>query len=816
MKDIFKKNWFPYLMAVVVFLLLSIMYMNPVLSGKKLNQGDISQFRGMAKEIQDHRAQTGEEPLWTGAAFSGMPAYQISMKSPANLIKSIDHFFRLGLPRPADYLFVSLLGFFILLLALRVNPWLSLVGAIAYAFSSYFFIILDAGHNSKAHAIAYMAPVIAGFILTYRGKYLLGAIVTLLFASLEIATNHLQITYYLILTMVVLGIGELIHHIQNKTLIQFFKATGILLIVGILSIGPNITGILTTYEYSDYTIRGKSELTQEKSIESSGLDKDYATNWSYGKQETLSLMIPNIKGGGTQMIGNTDADLSDLDPQWRSTVAQQNAYWGNQPFTSGPVYIGAIVFFLFVLGMFIVKNHIKWPLFAISIIAIMLSWGHNMMWFTDFFFDYIPGYSKFRTVTMILVIAELCLPIIAILALAEIYKHKKIITEQKTAFYISLGLTAGVALILYLLPGSFLDFISKQEQLMFDQQSTEQPQFAAQIAMFSEQLKSVRIDIFQADVLRSVAFILLAAGVIYLYAINKIKHEYFLVIVAILILSDMWTIDKRYLNEDNFERSSKVENPFQMTSADKQILKDKDPNYRVFNLTVSPFNDGSTSFFHKSIGGYHGAKLRRYQELFDYHISQNNQSVLNMLNTKYIITRGNDNRPMAIPNPDAMGNAWFVEKYQIVENADEEIAALKNFDPKKTAFIDKRYENNFANLSLNADSTASIQLTSYAPNHLEYHSQSQTDQVAVFSEIYYPLGWKAYIDGQEASYFRTNYVLRGMIIPAGEHTITFSFEPASYKSGESIAMVSSILIILLVVGGLYLELKKLTVKKEEK
>ncbi len=815
MKSFPTKQWLPYLSAIVIFVVLALAYMNPVLSGKKIKQGDITRFKGMAKEIQDFREETGEEALWTNSMFSGMPAYQISVKYSNNLIKDIDRILRLGLPRPADYVFLTLLGFFILLIALRFNPWLSIIGAIAFAFSSYFFIILEAGHNSKAHAIAYMAPVLAGVFLTYRGKYILGAVITLLFVSLEIATNHLQITYYLVLILIAVGIGELIFHIKEQMLPRFLKATGILLAAGLLAVGPNITNILLTYEYSDYTIRGESELSHDGENRTSGLDKDYATQWSYGIEETFTFLIPNAKGGGTAMIGSKVDDLSGVDQQWRQAVAQQNAYWGNQPFTSGPVYMGAIIMFLFVLGLFIVKHHLKWVLLAVTILSIMLGWGHNLMWFTDFFLEYVPGYNKFRTVSMTLVMAELTIPLLGMMALYRIYKEPGLLKEKQREFFMALGLTAGLALIFYLLPTTFFSFLSEQEVTAFNDQKVNQPQYADQIAVFTEQLKQARVDIFQADALRSIFFILAAAAVIYFYSRRKLKANIMILIVGLLVLVDMWSVNKRYLNDNHFVSPRKVEKPFNKTQADQQILADNDPNFRVFNLTTSPFQDATTSYFHKSIGGYHGAKLRRYQELIDFHISKNNQKVLNMLNTKYLIVQDNNGRPVARRNPGALGNAWFVENYKMVDSADQEIQALNDFNPSKTAIIDKRFEEHVEGFSPEKDSTASISLTEYEPNYLKYESQAEKKQLAVFSEIYYPLGWDAYIDGKKAEHFRVNYVLRAMIIPEGKHTIEFKFEPDTYYTGQNIALVTSILVILLVLGGLGFEIKKSLSQQDE-
>ena len=810
------KKFTPYIAAILIFLLIALIYMNPVLSGKKVQQGDISNWKGMSKEIRDFRSETGEEPLWTNSMFGGMPSYQISTKYHNNLVKEIDDVLKLGLPRPADFLWLNMLGFFILLIVMGVNPWLSIVGAIAYAFSSYFFIIIEAGHNTKAHAMTYMAPVLAGVILTYRGKYILGGVLTLLFVSLQVSTNHLQITYYLIIILVILGIAELIYHIKEKQLAHFFKATGLLFVVAAIAVGPNITNILLTQQYSKHSIRGQSELSTNKDNRTSGLDKDYATRWSYGKEETFTLMIPNTKGGASGMIGQEKDNLEGVDNQrLKQIIGQQNHYWGNQPFTSGPVYVGAIVVFLFILGLFIVKGRLKWVLLAATVLSIFLAWGDNMMWFTNFWLENVPGYNKFRTVSMTLVIAELCMPVLAFMALYKIYKNPGIIKEKRREFLIALGLTAGVSLILYLIPQTFFDFLSEQEVRMFNQQKNSQPQYANQINMILEELKSVRVEIFKADAIRSFFFIILGSGLVYLYSLQKIKPKYLILGLGLLITIDMWAVNKRYLNNDDFVNERVVENPYQPTRADKQIMKDDDPNFRVFNTTVSTFNDASTSYFHKSIGGYHGAKLRRYQELIEYHISQQNQSVLNMLNTKYFIVKGNDGKPVAQRNPGALGNAWFVENYQIVENADEEINALADFNSDKTAFVDRRFKEHLEGKSFEKDTTASITLTSYDPNHLVYKSNTSKEQLAVFSEIYYPHGWHAYIDGEPADHFRVNYVLRAMVVPEGEHKIEFKFEPDLYYTGENIALASSILLIILVIGVLYLEVRKSLAKRNE-
>ncbi len=816
----------PYIAALLIFILITLIYFNPLIQGKKLRQDDIMRHKGMSKEIVDYREKTGEEALWTNSMFGGMPAYQISVKYKANLFTYIDDVLMLGLPRPAGYVFLYFLGFFILLLVLRVNPWLSIAGAIAFAFSSYFFIILEAGHNSKAHAIGYMAPVLAGIILAYRGKYLWGAILTGLFLALEIQAGHPQITYYLLIVVVILGIFQLIDAVKQKALPHFLKATAFLLLTAILAVLTHTTNLWGTYEYGKHTIRGKSELTADQENKTSGLDKDYATDWSYGIQETLSLMIPNAKGGATDVLANNEKAMENVNPQYRQAFQRANQYWGNQPFTSGPVYVGAIIVFLFVLGLFVVKGRLKWVLFIATVLSILLSWGKNFMPLTDFFLDYVPGYNKFRAVSMTLVIAELTIPILAILALDKILRKPEILRQNKNALYISFGLTAGISLLLYLFPTVFLDFFSRAEADQFAQFRGQGN--AAQINAYIDELESARMSIFKADAIRSFLFILVAAALIWFYSFNKLNKNLLIGLIAILFLIDLAVVANRYLDSNDFVRKSKMEKPYQASIADQEIIKDTDPNFRVFNLAVSSFNDASTSYFHKSIGGYHGAKLRRYQELITYAIIPERQklmeafqrespmlavdatlpklSVLNMLNTKYFIL---DPAQPPLQNRYALGNAWFVNSIRMVENADEEISAVQNFKPSHTAIVDQRFSKEMAGVNLN-DSTqyGSIRLTNYKPNKLTYQSKAKEDAFAVFSEIYYPEGWNAYIDGEKVPHVRVNYVLRGLPVPAGEHQIVFAFEPAVYRSGEAISLIASIILILLIAGGLYFEYRK--------
>jgi hypothetical protein len=806
MKNIPIKGAIPYVAAIVLFVVLSLAFLSPLLEGKVLRQDDTIRFKGMSKEISDFREATGEEPLWTNAMFSGMPAYQISTKYKANLTRYIDKIFRLGLPHPADMVFLYMLGFFILLVVLGVNPWLAIVGSIAYGFSSYFLIILEAGHNSKAHAIGYMAPALAGMILAYRGKYLPGGILTLLFLSLEIRAGHPQITYYLMLLVLVLGITEFVGALRTKTLPHFLKATGILVVVAVIAVLTHITNLWATYEYGNYSIRGKSELTSQQENRTSGLDKDYATQWSYGIAETGTLIIPNFHGGASNGKLSTGSNtykalIENNIPRGQAEELIRNmpTYWGTQPFTSGPVYIGAIVMFLFVFGLILIKGNFKWWLLAGAILSVLLAWGKNFMPLTDFFLMYFPGYNKFRAVSMTLVIAELAIPILAFVALNEVFKSKKDDGRLLRALKLSLYITGGFVLLFILLPGLFFGFESAGDA----QLKQAYPEWLIQ-AIMDDRQRILRLDAF-----RSLVFIVLSAAVIWAFVKGKLKSSYAIGLLALFTLVDMWTVGKRYLTTDDFVSKSKVERPYPMSKASEVILKDKDPNYRVMNFTVDPFADASTSYYHKSIGGYHGAKLRRYQELYDHYVKQNfNLDVLNMLNTKYFIQPDNNNRPSVLPNSEAFGNAWFVQDYLMVEDADEEIDALGKVDLETTAVIDKRFKPLLEGFAPTIDSTAAIKLIEYAPNHLTYQANTSKDQLVVFSEIYYKKGWNAYFDGTPVPHFRVNYVLRGMVLPAGRHLVEFKFEPKVYRVGERISFASSLLVILLVVGYGFYEIRK--------
>ena len=782
---------------------ISFAYFSPVMQGKVLDMPDIKHWKGMSKEVQDFREDTGEEALWTNSMFSGMPAYQISTKSNANLIQYVVKAISLGIPRPANLLFLYLLGFYLLLLSVKVDYRLSAVGAIAFAFSSYFFIIIMAGHMTKAHAIAYVPMVVAAVLYTYRGRIFLGGVLTALAVALELYANHLQITYYLVLVLILIGIVQFVKDLKANNISSFAKRSGVLVLAALLASGTAVTRLSTTMEYGKESTRGKSELTNDLDNKTSGLDKDYATSWSYGIAETFTLLIPNFYGGASQGELTTDSETYQAikrAPNAKQLIKQLPLYWGTQPFTSGPTYAGSIVIFLFIFGLLFVKSEMRvWILLA-TIMSIMLAWGKNFMPLTDLFLEYFPGYNKFRAVSMILVIAEFTLPLLGFVALNkflsednEDYETDKKVKDIKTqkvshalvkskklislnlAFYIA----GGITLVFALIPNLFFDFAGGQDDSL------------AKSGWPIDALQADRAGLLSADAWRSFIFIALTFGTMWMFLKNKFSSKYVILIVGVLVLADMWTVNKRYLNDDNFARKSKVEIPYQATVADQQIFRDTDPNFRVFNQSVSTFNDASTSYFHKSIGGYHGAKLKRYQELIENHISKGNMAVLNMLNTKYFITP----KGQAQQNPGTMGNAWFINEITTVANADAEIASLNGFKPASTAIVDVRFSEQMIDGLDNVG--ASITLTEYKPNYLKYNSTASKNGIAIFSEIYYDKGWNAYVDGELKPHFRANYVLRGMQIPAGKHIVEFKFEPAVYHVSERIAFASSIILLLL-------------------
>ncbi len=798
------KKILPYLIAILTFVIISLAYFSPVLEGKKLFQSDIAQFRGMSKEIQDFRTEYGEEPYWTDRAFGGMPSYQLSTYYPNDYIKKVDSLLRF-LPRPADYLFLYFISFFILLMVLKTDWKLAIIGALAFGFSTYFIIILGVGHNAKAHAIAYMPLVLAGVLLVFQKKNLLGFILTSIAMALEINASHPQMTYYLLFMIVIFGIVYLINAFQNKESSVFFKNIGVLFVAVILAVGVNATSLLATKEYADESTRSKSELTitpdgKDKDI-TSGLSREYITQYSYGILETFDLFIPRFMGGSNnENIGkdsNTYEFVKDVGGAKQAKGFAENApmYWGNQPIVAAPAYIGAIMIFLFVLGIFLVKGKLKKWLVAATIFSILLSWGKNFGFLTDLFIDYVPLYNKFRAVSSIQVIAELAIPILGILGL-KVFFDKEVSNKEKIkALKNSVIIVGGLALVFVVAGTSLFAF-----------ESINDARYENMAPGFSEVLIADRKSIFFDDSLRSLILVFLTVVSLWFFLKGKINKNIVFVTLLLLILFDLVVVDKRYVNNDDFISKSKLEKPFPKSDINTEILKDKS-HYRVMNFMVNPMNDGSTSFYHNSIGGYHAAKPRRYQELFDFQITKNNFDVLNMLNTKYIIFPDDNNRANVQINPDANGNVWFVDKIKFVNSANEEIKALDSINTKRVAIVSSVFKNDLEGFSFQNDSTATIQLTNYKANALTYESNAKTDQLAVFSEIYYKNGWNAYIDGKLTPHYRANYVLRAIIIPSGKHQIFFKFEPKIIKQGNTITLVSYLLLIFIPLGWYFKEKK---------
>ncbi|HNP98054.1 MAG TPA: YfhO family protein [Bacteroidia bacterium] len=819
------KKFLPHIIAIVAFLVITFIYFFPLLEGKELKQSDINNWKGMAQEIISTQEKTGDNVYWTNSMFGGMPGYQISAIYGANLVQYIDKAI-MFLPAPANLFFLYLLGFYFLLMTLKVDSRVAIIGSLAFAFSSYMILFLVTGHNSKAHAIGYMAPVIAGIIMTYRGRMLLGAALTGLFLALELNANHLQITYYLMIVVVLLGLTELYTAFREKRLGQFAKATALLGLMAVLAVATNITNLWATQEYGKYSTRGPSELTENQSNKTSGLDRDYITDWSYGIGESWTFLVPDFKGGATEGIAKNNKDvLKKVDDNFRQNIAQFSAYFGDQPFTGGPLYLGAIVCMLFVIGLFVVKGPMKWWLLISTVLFLMLGWGKNLMWFTNLFLDYVPGYDKFRAVTTTLIVLEFTVPFLAILAVDKMVKEPDFFSKYKKQINYSLIAVLGIIGLMCVAPGVFTSFYTPSE---YDQVSASvKGQNISQDVLdgFFNNLSEARKQIVVSDAVRSFMFLLLAAALIWTYLRYRYSKDIFVYGLMFLVVFDLATVGKRYLLTEDFVKKSANAVPFPMSQADQIIKQDTTQSYRVLNLAANVFNDASTSYYHQSIGGYHGAKLKRYKELIDYSLTPElaalkggmqkadstfpallrSQPALNMLNTKYIIYN-----PDAAPllNPGALGNAWFVQNLKEVANADSEIAAVSNFNPAATAVIDVRFKDQLNGFQSSADSSASIVLTKYSPEHLVYSSKSSSEQFAVFSEIYYDKGWNVYVDGKQMPYARVDYVLRGMRIPAGTHTVEWKFEPEVIRTGEKVALASSALLILLVGGLGWMEWKK--------
>ena len=802
--------FFIHFFAVVFFCIAALAYFSPVLQGKVIYQPDIAQYTGMAKEQNDFRKLNDEEPYWTNSAFGGMPTFQLGANYPHNYIKKLDRLIRF-LPRPADYLFLYFIGFYILLCCLKVDFRLAVLGALAFGFSTYLIIILGAGHNAKAHALAYLPVLLGGIILVFRKKYVWGFVLTALAMALEITANHYQMTYYFMLLVVVLGIVYLIYAIKEKQLKHFFISVLILLGAVTLGVATNATGLLATKEYADWSTRGKSALTinpdGSEKVDAGGLSKAYITTWSYGIVESLNLFVPRLFGGASQEnLGEDSKSFNYLIDKGLPRSSALNfvggvpLYWGDQPGTSGPAYLGAVVFFLFVFGLFLLKGKHKWWLLIGSILSLMLSWGKNFSTLTDFMIDYFPLYDKFRAVSSIQIILELCVPILAVLALKKVFMDKVPHSDKiKSLTYASVTIV-GLGVLLFLFKGVF-DFVGPSDDNLRMTGLEELP----------EMLRLDRKSVYTADLLRSLAFALLTALLVWLYVKDKLKMNVVILGIGVLLVIDLVGVNLRYVNNDNFVSKRTMLEPFQETSADKLIAQDKGV-FRVFDQTDG-FDSAKTAYFHQSITGYHAAKPAGMQDLFDFHIYNGNFSVLNMLNIKYVVREDQDGNPFPIENPNANGNAWFIKKLLPVRNADAEIRALDSLDTKNVAVVNTTAFNDINRNEYQVDSTASISLEAYRPNHLTYTSTNDKEGIAVFSEMYYDKGWNAYIDGKEAAHFKVNYVLRALKVPSGTHKIEFKFEPDVVVQGTKITLASTILLGMVIVGGLGFSFWKS--KKEE-
>ena len=827
------KKCLPDAIVVALFAVISFAYfLVPVSQGKILFRHDSQASVGLGQELTEYEQRTGEVTRWTNSLFSGMPTYQISPAySSTDGLSTAMSAYHLWLPDYVWFLFAYLLGFYILLRAFNFRQSLAALGSILWAFSSYFLIIIAAGHLWKVMALAYLPPMIAGVVLAYRGKYLWGFIVTAVFTAFEVKANHVQMTYYYLFIVLFMVVAYLVQAIREKRFQHFLKASGVLVAAALIGVAINISNLYHTWEYQKESMRGKSELTKANSANqtSSGLDRDYITQWSYGIDETLTLLVPDAKGGASVPLSQNATAMAKANPEVQNMLPQLYEavpqYFGTQPGTSGPVYVGAFVLFLFVLGLFIVKTPLKWALLAATILSILLSWGHNFMGFTNFFLDYVPMYAKFRTVASILVIAEFTIPLLAALALKRIVDEPTVLTKNMKFVYASLALTAGVALVMALMPSMMGPFISDQERQMLSGIQGMTPD--VQNMMLSS-IATMRAAMVSADAWRSIIVIIIGVAMLLLFKAQKIKPLYLIVGISALCLIDLWQVDKRYLNDEMFVPKSERDTPQQATATDMEILKDKALSYRVLNFASGAFNENNTSYFHKSIGGYHPAKLRRYQEMIDKYIAPEMQAamqaigskggvmsevdgrklfpVLNMLNAKYFIVPLQGNATTSIQNPYAQGNGWFVDKLTYVADANAEYAEVGKIDVSHEAVADKKFEAVLGQTAAN-DSTASVVLTKYEPNNMTYTVNSAKGGVVVFSEVYYP-GWSATIDGQPAELGRVNYILRALNVKAGKHEVVLDFHPSSISITETIAYTALAVLLLAICAALFVEWKK--------
>ena len=831
------KKLLPDLIAILAFVLLSFAYFFPAdIENRILFQHDTAAGAGAGQEVKEYYEQTGERSRWTNSLFGGMPMYQIAPSyDSTKSLQWVQKAYQLFLPDYVCLTFMLMLGFYILLRVFGIPVWLAGLGGIMWAFSSYFFILISAGHIWKFITLAYVPPTIAGIVLAYRGKLLWGGILTALFVALQITSNHVQMAYYFFF-VILFFVGAYFEKAwRTKTLPQFFKASAVLIVAALVGIAANVSNLYHTYAYSKETMRGKSELVQTGDAAkqtSSGLDRDYITQWSYGIDETLTLLVPNFKGGASAALSQSETAMSKANPMYSSLYGSLTQYFGTQPMTSGPVYVGAFVLFLFVLGCFIVKGPLKWALIGATFFSIVLSWGKNFMPLTDFFIDYVPLYNKFRAVSSILVIAEFTIPLLAIFALKRLLEEPEILKQEKKPLGISLLLTAGIALLLAVAPGSIgSGYVPAQEAQMLQNAVNQQMIPANELSGILANLGEMRAELVSSDALRSFIIIGIGCSLLWLYASGKLRSSLTIAGITILCLADMWGVNKRYLNDAQFVPHSIRTETFTKTNTDELILQDTSLDYRVLNFATSTFDDNNTSYWHKSVGGYHPAKLRRYQEMIEHHISPEMQAaykaiataggemdsadankfrVLNMLNTKYFIfPAGQQRQTVPILNPHAYGNAWFVNKVQYVNNANEEIDALDSIIPTETAVVDARFKDVLKGTTESyKDSLSSIRLTSYAPNRLTYETNNAQDGIAVFSEIYYPDGWHVTIDGQPAELARADYILRTMYVPAGQHTIEMRFDPTSLHVTEGIAYGALALLVIGIIVAVLIAKRK--------
>ncbi|MEO8517491.1 MAG: YfhO family protein [Flavobacterium sp.] len=799
------QRFYPHVLAILGFILISSIYFYPVLQGKKMYQSDIVQYTAMAKEQNDFRAENHTEPYWTNSAFGGMPTYQLGAYYPHNYIKVVDSALRF-LPRPADYMFLYFLGFYVLLLVMKVDSLKAFFGALAFGFSTYLIIIFEAGHNSKAHAIAYMPLVIAGVLLVYRRKYIAGGLLTLIAAALEINANHFQMTYYLLLFLVIVTIFYTYKFIKNKEYMPLMYCFGTLALAGLFAVGANATSIMATSEYAKESTRGKSELTYNpdgtKNTEKSSMTYEYITQYSYGIIESLNLVSPRIFGGASAENLGTNSAMYQFaiaqnipEDQAKEIVKGLPTYWGDQPSVSGPAYIGAVVFFLAILALFCDNRKLKYVFFAGALASLLLSWGKNFPILTDFFINYVPMYDIFRAVSSIQVVLEICLPVLAIMGLQAFFKLDD--NQKWPNLWKAAAVCVGTLLTLFLFKGSF-SFAGANDNYLLESYGPE----------FIEAIKSDRKSMFSADLLRSAFFIILSFGALWLSIKNTISTKIAIIIVGVLMVSDLFFVDKGYVNTTSFVSSIEVDKPYEETSYDTAILQDKS-YYRVFEVSQNAMSDSRASYYHKSIGGYSAVKPRRMQELFDYQIANNNLEVLNMLNVKYLIQTNDKGEKITIHSTGANGNAWFVNEIKVVNSADAEMKALDKLKTKSVAVISsKEFANSVKKTTFVKDTTTTIQLNAYAPNELKYTSNNTNEGFAVFSEMYYKNGWNAYIDGKLQEHLRVDYALRGLYVPAGKHKIDFKFEPQVIQTGGTISLISFFGILIALGGGIYYERKK--------